>query len=246
MALRVSSVPVLRKLGLLFLLAVPSTAQAYIDPAPVILEKAAQKRAALDLQSLRVEGAHVEGGRRHPLERGFAVGTGYYTEVRLGPDDVLIELVRDGRRWSHRLGEPAGPPSPHGQDLWLTLVVHDSRDPGGRNALAFLRHHEVDPSVVSLGRQQRRPVYIIGAQPGQLDVPQLWLDKELLVPVRLIHEEGEELREIRLLGFHGPVTGPFFPEKVEERAGDRMLRTTRIDRVEPNAPLEPRRLEAPR
>lgn len=235
-----------RILGLLLAIALPSTAQAYIDPAPVILEKAARARAALDLQSLRVEGAHIEGRDRHPLERGFAVGTGYYTEIRLGPEAVLIELVRDGRRWSHRLGEAAGTPSPHSQDLWLTMVVHDARDPGGRNALAFLRHHGIDPSVVSLGRQQRRPVYIIGAQPGQLDVPQLWLDKELLVPVRLMRKDGDDLRETLLLGFHGPVTGPFFPEEIEERVGDRVLRTTRIDRVEPNAPLEPRRLEAPR
>ncbi|MEM1026008.1 MAG: hypothetical protein AAGD10_06920 [Myxococcota bacterium] len=236
----------LRKLGLLVLLAAPSTAQAYIDPAPVILEKAAKARAALDLQSLFVEGAHVEGKLRHPLERGFAIGTGYFTEVRLGPDEVLVELVRDGRRWSHRVGEAAGAPAPHPQDLWLALVTHDARDPGGRRGLAFLSHHGIDASIVSLGRQQRRPVYIIGAPAGQLDVPQLWLDKELLVPVRLVMRSSEGTREIRLLGFHGPVTGPFFPEEIEERVGERLLRKTRIDRVEPNAPLEPRRLEAPR
>lgn len=233
-----------RKLTIATFVLTPAIALAYVDPAPALLERAAAARARMDLDSMRVEGVRVEGQRSASFSQVFRTGVGYRTETRIGPEEVFVSLVRDGRRWSFRQSDTPAEPQRIPPTLWSTFISHDRRDRGGQEGLAFLRAYDIDPSVVSLSRQDRRPVYVIGAKPWEPDRPQLWLDKDLLVPVRLVVKGSEGFDEVRLFGFDSE-TGPFFPSRVEEWSNGRLTRVTRVERVVPNAPVDPRRLDPP-
>jgi hypothetical protein len=219
-------------------------AHGYIDGARLLLERAAAARAAMDLDSLVAEGRRLEGGQTAALWEGFRVGFGLRREIR-NDDDVVVTLIKGDRSWTFRAGESSTPERVR-PDLWSTFLAHDRRDHSGAAGVQFLEAHRIDPSVVSLHRQGRRTVFVIGAKPWQPERPQLWLDKEWLVPLRLVYQSQGTLHDVRLFGYDDPNTGPFYPQRIEERQDGTLLRTTLIDVVRPNAPLDDRRFEIPR
>ncbi|MGF1510985.1 MAG: hypothetical protein ACFB9M_15940 [Myxococcota bacterium] len=221
----------------------PSLGSAYIDGVPVLLEKAAAKRAAFDLDSLVALGHRFEGEQKLEVWEGYRVDMGFRREVRQD-SDVNVTLIHRNRIWSFRAGQTAQPRRTR-PNLFQTFIVHNRRDPSGQVGLLFLQAYGIDPSIVSLHRQDRRPVYIIGAKPWEPDKPQLWLDKELLVPVRLVHRDDGVKSETRLYGFDSPITGPFYPERIEEWRGEDLIRSTVFDRVDLNPALDARRFDAP-
>lgn len=229
------------------LLAAP--ASAAIDSPATIFDKAAQMRVNEGIDSLVVEGRRLVEGQAVPMWQGFRSGEAHRMELDLG-DTREVTLVKGRRRWHFEVGAAANPPPTTPErirpDVWLTFVMHQQRDPGGRRGRAFLQAHGIDESLVSLGRQDRRVVYIIGAKPWETERPQLWLDKELLLPVRLRYQDGEDWRETRLMGFDSPITSPFFPRRIEHWKNGELIEVFEVDRVEPNAPLDDRRFEAPR
>lgn len=84
-----------------------------------------------------------------------------------------------------------------------------------------LRKWKVDLDRVSYGRFQGRVVYIIGAKSGELDKPQIWLDKDSLLLLRVIqlrptpNGEGKLRHDIHLSGYGSPEGGNWFPKVVE-------------------------------
>ena len=83
--------------------------------------------------------------------------------------------------------------------LWLAWLLPHARkaDDVAPRLMAVLKHFHINSEVVSLGRFAGGLVYIIGAQPWQPEPPQLWLDKDSLVPVRtLIDVASSELAEL--------------------------------------------------
>jgi hypothetical protein len=49
--------------------------------------------------------------------------------------------------------------------------------------LAYIQKAGINTAVSSTGMKAWDVVYIIGAQPGQMDLPQLWIDKERFFPL---------------------------------------------------------------
>jgi hypothetical protein len=214
-----------------------------LDEAATLFEKAGRKRAEETLDTLSAAGElRTPDASPRPLWRGFRFGDAHVMELGLDGTNERT-WTRGRRRWTTSTGPTPRriPPDP-----WLTFVAHNRPDPNGQRGLAFLEAHGIDSAVVSLSRQERRPAYVIGAKPWQPDRPQLWLDKESLMPVRWVRLDGDTLVETRFLGFAGPVTGPFFPRRIEVRADGSLIRTEVYDRVEPNAPMDDRRFQPPR
>ncbi|UCD84518.1 MAG: hypothetical protein JSU92_14825 [Deltaproteobacteria bacterium] len=52
--------------------------------------------------------------------------------------------------------------------------------------LRLLREEGIDATKVALGRYKGKVSYIIGAREGEENVPQLWIEKERLLPLRFI------------------------------------------------------------
>lgn len=67
-----------------------------------------------------------------------------------------------------------------------------------------------DLSVLHDTTWQGRPVYVVGAAPGEEAAPQFWIDQERLVFVRMrqpIGSEGEQMQEVQFNGYHPLGTG---------------------------------------
>jgi len=80
--------------------------------------------------------------------------------------------------------------APH--DLYKDLLLYRTRSQMEQR----LSQMGVDLAVSSLGYTETATVYIIGARFPDLSVPQVWLDKARLLPVRWILAAGEQQREI--------------------------------------------------
>lgn len=220
-------------------------ASAYIDPAPLLLEKAAAARARLEYETLVAEGrALVPGSSPAPVWDGVWTNRAHRREIRFD-DGVQTILTIERRRW--RFGdEGPGEPTRIRPDPMQVFVVDATSDPNGRRGVALLKSYAIDPSVVSMSRQEGRAVYVIGAKPWEPERPQLWLDAELLTPARLVFTVDGARHELRWLDFGSPITGPFFPRAYEERVDGELVLRIEYARVEPNAPIDERRFQAPR
>jgi hypothetical protein len=216
----------------------PAPARAYILPAPDILEKVAERRAELSASTLVAQGYVPGTDPVVKVSTAIRPGRGLRTELR-GPDGVTVELLLGRDRWRYARGAPPGRPERVPAAPLLALLGTSRRDPGGQRGRALLARMRVDPEVVSLARFDGRPVYVIGAGPGELDRPQLWIDKRYLVPVRwLVEARRGTLEDVRLYGYGQPTTGPWFPERIETWRGGERARVIVYTDAKINAPLE--------
>lgn len=236
--------------GLAALVLSAGPARAYIDPADVILERAAARRARLGFSTVVLEGRLVEAAPSsgHPAlalgpspdgEGPVAVWTALAadqairTEVR-HPDRTEVTLLRGRDRFDFVVGRGASVPERRAAAPFLELLGSREPDPRGRRGLALLARMGIDATVVRLALHAGRPTYVIGAEPSDIGTPQLRVDKELLTPVLWRDAEG---REVRLSGYHLPTTGPWFPERVERLVGGRTERVVIYERARLNVPI---------
>lgn len=204
----------------------PATALAYLLPAEVIFSGAAKRRADIAFSTIVVEGTYQRGdappvrvweaireGKAHRVERKSDAGT-----------EVLLTVP--GKRWSFKLGERSKAerwPS----DLILDFLGTADKDGGGQRGVAFLKQRGIDADEVSLARQDKRPCYVIGAKPWEPTKPQLWIDKSLLVPVRLVEvDKNGSVTETRLLGIGSEVTNEWFPRRIEVWRDGKLVEAT--------------------
>jgi len=226
------------------LLGASTPAAAHIDPAPLLLEKAAAARAEREIRTLVIEGDLFEPGSPPvPVWEGIVTGRAHRRELQRSSGREAI-LTIDRRRWRIDADGP-GAPTRIRPDPWQVFLVEGDRDPYGRRGMALLDAYDIDPSVLSMTRQQGRPCFVIGARPEEPDVPQLWLDHELMTPARLVFDDDGTRHELRWLGFDGPLTTPFYPSVYEERRDGEIVLRIEYDRASPNASIDERRFQAP-
>jgi len=221
-------------------------ARAHIDPAPLLLEKAARARAGLDYETLVVEGRLIEAGQPPaPIWEGVWSNRAHRREVRRG-DDIDATLTIGRKRWKVGASQTDATREPSRilPDPIQAFVVDADGESGRR--MALLEAYSIDASLVSMARQAGRPCYVIGAKPWEPEKPQLWLDAELLTPSRLVFTAAGAKHDLRWIGFDGPLTGPFYPTRYEERRDGELILTIEYTRAEPNAPIDDRRFTAPR
>lgn len=225
-----------------------STALAYLLPADAILSSVSKRRAKVGLSSIVVEGT-VEVGENAPHAVWEAIAPGkqaHRVEHKLEGATRVVQTVA-GRRYSFTLGEKAARPSIVKDDLIVRFLGANAPDPGGNNGIRFVERLGINAEVVSLSRLDRRVVYVIGAKPWETNKPQLWIDKSLRVPVRLIQVDGRgTVIDTRYLGFGSPVTSEWFPRVIERYENGTLVHRAVYDKVDLNLPLEPQLFEAPK
>jgi hypothetical protein len=67
----------------------------------------------------------------------------------------------------------------------------------------------------SISRELDAPVFVLGAQPRQLDVPQLWFYKDRLAPARLLARRDGRLDDLRLLQYGNAASAEVYPRVIE-------------------------------
>jgi hypothetical protein len=101
-------------------------------------------------------------------------------------------------------------------------------------------HMKVDPEVVSLARFDGRVAWLIGSKPWEEGKSQLWLDKETLMPLRLVEvkKDGKSRTEMRLLGYGSAEAGSWFPKVIEVHKDGALIRRSIVRTADKNGSLK--------
>lgn len=226
--------------------AIAAPAAAYIVPADVILSRIAKHRKKLGIDTLTVEGTHTRNQTKADWWAGLRRGRAFRSQVKSG-DNTEVKLLVGDRRWTFNLGAAPSAPKKVSDDLMLTFLFPKSADPGGRRGSAFLKRHGIDDDTVSMGRFDGRVAYIIGAKPWEATKPQLWVDQQLLVPVRLVRVDKATnvVHEQRLMGFGGEMVDQWFPRRIERLENGKVVERFSVRRLAVNPSIDKDLLSAP-
>jgi hypothetical protein len=216
-----------------------------VQPADAILANVGARRARIGFSTIVAEGTVEMGEQRFPVWEAIKAGKARRVEYRK-PEGTEVELTTEGKRWRFATGKPAGQPERISSDLFLTFLARLDGDPGGRNGILFLKRHQIDSEVVNLGRMDRRIAYVIGAHAWELDKPQLWIDKEYLVPTRWIRKaEDGAMEDVRLTGWGSGSTDEWYPRRIEVWRNGQLVEATTYDRARLNESVESSLFEPP-
>lgn len=104
-----------------------------------------------------------------------------------------------------------------------------------------LKRQGLDLTKLHEDRWEGQPVYVVGADKGDLRSKQFWVDKNRLLFMRLIQPaEGDSktLQDIRF-GDYRQLSGGWVAARVEVHAGDRMVFTEEYSDIKINMKLDP-------
>jgi hypothetical protein len=153
-----------------------------------------------------------------------------------------VTLTVGNRRWTFREGEKA-----QTVKIRPSLIIAFLGNTERAEAKQFISGYGIDGDVVSLSRLDDQIAYVIGAKPWELNKPQLWIDKNFRVPVRLIEVDSatKEVRDTRLLGFGSAMTGEWWPRQVQSYKNGELVETLTYTEVKVNEPVDPALFKPP-
>lgn len=230
----------------LILVGVEGQALSYLLPAEAILASIAVRRDAIGFDTLVAEGSYQKGNEA-PVQVWEAIRANKAHRVeRKREGNTEITLTVGARRWRYQLGDKGVAPSKADADLVMTFLANTDRDPGAARAVNFCKRLGIDLDVVSLGRLDGRPAFIIGAKPWEPNKPQIWVDKQFRVPVRLVQVDASGLvTDTQLHGFGSPATSEWYPNRVEVWQNGQKVETTIYERAQLNLPVDDKLIAPP-
>ena len=85
-----------------------------------------------------------------------------------------------------------------------------------------------------------RPMYVVGAEKGDLQSRQFWIDKERLLFVRLFQPDRADVSRIEDIRFtdYRPLAGAWIAARVEVRAGDKLVFSEDYSDIKGNPALD--------
>src|SRR6266540_3666740 len=227
-------------------------AAVYVLPVPGILRRLGERRAALSLDALEVQGSLLARGDAAERIAGAAPRAGGEASAPARflmkvPGRCRLEVVRPGAPDTERPfvsvrdGKVTGPladlPSivAFARALCTLLAAPSSGDASGVFA-GLLTRRGVGLTEATLGRFDGRIAYVVGGRAKDTK-PLLFVEKDGFRPLRLVAPEGKELLDVRLLGWGSPTGGDWFPRAVEVWAKDATLLRFTTERATANPRL---------
>jgi hypothetical protein len=184
-------------------------------------------RPETDQQTLAMEELELERSLRYIFPRAFRSDT-------RSPDSERIFIAVGGRTLTIVDGY-AVPDGANRFDLYKDVLLYRTRD-----ALADrLLQLGVDVSISSLGRFEDKIAFVLGAKYPDDTVNQLWIDKNTLMPFRLIIGDAygadvSDKTEIRYL-IWWKVGETHYPSKIEFYQGENLVQVSQAKNFEENA-----------
>jgi hypothetical protein len=213
-----------------------TVAHAYAPTPSFILELVAQKRVKQKLNAMRITVRRTEfvngvAGAPHHVTTTFREG-GRLRREWTDSQGVKHARVTDKAKTLVVDGENKGlvAATPDLMDaLWATGASPAERDAAHQRGVALLKAWGVHDGVVSFARTDGRIAWVLGAPSQILDVPQVWVDKDDLLPLRVLRPElgavppptdggpvqKAPLVDERLREWGSAVGGEFYPARVE-------------------------------
>jgi len=233
-----------KALSLLILLAVslPIVAEAYILPAHFIVRTLAEKQRQLQIKdwSLVLSTEYPESNEvieeRLYLKRPERVRLVQTTdEQRLYIEREGVSAVGAGESLTRGAGAIT--------NLFggLMLTQGANLDALSERIITLLMRSGINTEVVTLGRIKEQAVYIIGAQIGEPDTPQLWLDKDSFLPLRWVTYNQGETRgikvEMRMSDYGSSPAGDIYPRTVKTYRDDKLYSRSEVLEAKTNQSL---------
>lgn len=223
----------LRRAAAALALAAAIPAAAYVLPVAGILRRMGERRHALSLDTLEVQGtvtARGDVGARLAAAAGAAAAPEVTVPARflmkvpgrcrleLVPADAAAERpavsIRGDGRISGRLAD-LPPAVALVRSVCALLAVPSAGDASDAYAAALARRGVATGVEPGLGRFDGKIAYVVGGLARDAR-PVLFVGKDGFQPLRLVSTEGKgELADVRLLGWGSPVGGEWFPRAVE-------------------------------
>jgi hypothetical protein len=228
-----------RRAAAVLALALALPALAYVLPVPGILRRMGERRAALQLSSLAVEGTLVaEGaaaeriaaaigaraaGGQASAPASFRMRVPGRCRLELAPPDAPegsrpFVAVRDGKISGAGGLEEIPAAVALVRSVCALLATQTAGDAAAAYANA-LAARGVALADASLGRFDGRIAYVVGGR-AKDPRPALFVEKDGFQPLRLVSQHGGALHDVRLLGWGSPMGGDWFPRAVEVWAKD--------------------------
>jgi hypothetical protein len=235
-------------------LALALPALAYVLPVPGILRRMGERRAALQVDSLEVQGtlsARGAGAERVAALTGQRPGGGDATAparfLAKVPGRCRLEIVRaelpeaDRPFVAVRDGKLSGPLAEVPAAAALVraacaLLAGPTAGDATDVYASALTRRGVALGDAALGRFDGRIAYVIGGRQKEPH-PLLYVDKDGFQPLRLVAAEGPELQDVRFLGWGSPTGGDWFPRAVEVLSRDALALRFTTERAATNARL---------
>jgi hypothetical protein len=210
-------------------------ASAYRPPARVLFQKAMERQFDRATKTLRIDVEtqqfELSGAPRGPAasEKWSYEAPGNFRR----DSDAGVEVRVDGRGKAapdFLLDQVTSAP-PLDPDRAVERFFHDMAAVG------------VNTEVVSFARFDGRIAYLIGSKPWENDKPQVWLDKDSLLVVRVVTlvkgDDGKLHRnDVRYLGWGAPLVGNWFPSTIEWWSDDHLVKRATVRNVERGVSFE--------
>lgn len=199
---------------------------AYILPSEAILSAVARRRSEIGFSTLVAEGTFQRGdGPSLVVWEAIKANRVHRIERRDGTN-TEVTLTVPGKRWAFKAGERAPAAQKWPGDLLFTFFGSTEKD--SSRTSQFLRAYDIDDNVVSLSRLDKHVAYVIGAKAWETNKPQLWIDKDLFLPIRLITVDrgSGAVTDIRLLGVGEAITGQWYPQRIEVWQNGKLIEST--------------------
>jgi hypothetical protein len=226
-------------------------ALAYRPPLRVLLSKVMEKQAERASKTMRVEADtqlfEVSGAPRGmpAVERTlFQAPAGMRKETELA-DGTRVEIRNDDKLLTKAPGQPDKNAKASVDFLFdfVTATAPLDPDKAVERVLKDMKALGINPEVVSFARFDGRVSYLIGSKPWENDKPQLWLDKDTLLPTRVVMvqkaADGKVTRtDVRYLGWGSPIGGNWYPASIEAYTDEKLVRRTTVRTVDRNVPVD--------
>ncbi|CAB1058316.1 hypothetical protein D1BOALGB6SA_3072 [Olavius sp. associated proteobacterium Delta 1] len=191
------------------------------DDTPATLQVETDQEA-LELQTLEFEGT-----LRYVFSRAFR------SDAR-SPNSERIHIAVGGRTLTI-IDNNIVPDAANRFDLYKDVLLYRSREALAERLLQL----GVDTSISSLGRFEGKIAFVLGAKYPDETVNQLWVDKDTLLPLRLIIRgvygaDNSDKVEIRYL-IWWKIGEIQYPSKIEFYQDDNLVRLSQANSFEENA-----------
>ena len=205
------------------LLLVSTEALAYLLPGWSLMRRTEAHRAELGLHSLQTQGTLLLTGERAKtfadrLHQGLDQGQLTLPAVASFkyPGRCRIELPSAGAA-----GKPIAVTDRNGAlggstelqflqpllTLGCPLLTSRGGDEGLRSIIEWMKTLGVDIQTASLGRFNSHIAEVVGAEARDLASPQVWIDKDEFVPLRVLAKLNGTVYDVRYLDLGAPGSG---------------------------------------
>ena len=224
---------------------VANTAGAYLLPAGFLIHQMADRRVKTEVRDCVVQLTAEVEGQNDPVEERIYVKSPERIRIErdLGETE-WVSVEREGKRAEGKSDALKVSQAPS-TELLAALLMPRGRDADEMSArtVGTLQAAGIDTKVVGItiyGKDARETAYVIGAKPHETDKPQIWLDTNTFLPVRLISfvsEGGKQVRYESRFFDYATGSGDFFPRVIENYKAGKLVRRAEVSDVKVNQDL---------